>query len=94
VKYGYDEITQGVRLNDAMSDTIEIDQLFRQLEVDPEALERVAMARAEMATVRFPPRASRMILTAAFGACFLDGFTACLHMFEQSLTDPDSDATL
>lgn len=94
MKYGYEEIAQGVRLNDSMSEAREIDEIVRGFEIDPGSLEKVAMARAEMMTLRFPPRASRMILTASFGACFMDGFTACLHMLEQSLTDPDGDATL
>jgi hypothetical protein len=92
MKYGYDEITQAVRLNDSMSSIQEIPEIFKSFDVDEDAAQKVAFARAEMvmATV---PGAKDPFVKLACAASFLDGFAAALHMLEQALTNPDGAAT-
>src|SRR5262245_57439643 len=83
MKYGWDEITQAVRLNDSMGSIQEIPEIFQSFEVDNEAAQKVAFARAEM-VIQTVPGPKNQFVKIACAASFLDGFAAALHMLEQS----------
>jgi hypothetical protein len=83
--YGRDELTQAVRLNDAMSDAVQdgVGGLCAQFNVSEDDLTYVARQRARMLGEVIGLPAEHRLVVAALPTAFTDGFFAALHMLEQ-----------
>jgi hypothetical protein len=88
MKYGYDELTQAVRLNDAVLGAgRDIPEIAEGFGVDMDALTHVATQRALMSSEVMKISGAMpggMLMQAAVGAGWVDGFFAALHMLEQA----------
>lgn len=87
---GYDELTQAVRLNDAMSDAHGIEETIRGFGLDEEALMHVVSQRTmrlEAALHRRSILNGGQFQQAVLGSAWMDGFFAALHLLEQEEQD-------
>lgn len=97
MKYGFEEISQGVRLNDSMSEIYDsLPGVAESMGVDVDALFQVMEARREMVmqsgviseiavSLLTGERSDPAhIVAALIGAAWADGFFTALHMAEQA----------
>jgi hypothetical protein len=93
MKFGKDEISQGVRLNDAVAEAYDgMDGVAMSLDVDIGDLVYVMGQRTEMLVegalteipLSFDDTPPGMVIQALLMSSWADGFFAALHMVEQA----------
>lgn len=82
---GYDEVAQGVRLNDAMGEVQGVEALCEGFGVEIDGVARVAMTRAAMMLER-GGGAQHML-----ASTWMDGFLCAMHLVEQAKTEGVTD---